>query len=208
MSLQAWLAFVVAAGILVVIPGPTIVLVLGHSLSHGRRATLPLMAGVALGDFTAMSLSLAGLGAVMAASATLFAAFKWAAAIYLVFMGVSMWRAKVAEVEAPPEPQERSAGSMLRSAFVTTALNPKGIIFFVAFFPQFVDPARDGSVQLAVLGATFLVLGTLNTALYSMFAGRVRERIRSPRARRAFNRTGGTALIGAGLATMSVRHAS
>lgn len=205
MSIETWLAFVVAASIILIIPGPTIILVLGHSLAHGRRATLPLVAGVALGDFTALTLSLIGLGAVMAASAALFTLFKWAGALYLIHMGISMWRGKASSAEIVADDVERPARSLFGNAFVVTALNPKSIIFFVAFLPQFVHSGSDGISQLLILGATFLVLATVNATLYAVLASRVRELVRTPRAKRLFNRVGGSALVGAGFLTASVQ---
>ena len=205
MNIETWFAFVVAASVVLIIPGPTIILVLGHSLAHGRRATLPLVAGVALGDFTAMTFSLVGLGAVMATSASLFTLFKWVGALYLIYMGISMWRAKVSATEISTERAERSAGSLFAHAYVVTALNPKSVVFFVAFLPQFIRPGQSGSTQLVILGASFLVLATVNATLYAVFAGRIREAVRTPRARRLFNRAGGSALVGAGLITASVQ---
>ena len=93
MDLTLWLAFVAAAVVMLIIPGPTILLVIGQSLGGGARNALPLVAGVALGDLTAMTLSLAGMGALLAASATAFTVVKWAGAAYLVWLGVRMWRA-------------------------------------------------------------------------------------------------------------------
>lgn len=205
MSIETWLAFVVAASIILIIPGPTIILVLGHSLAHGRRATLPLVAGVALGDFTAMTLSLIGLGAVMAASAALFTLFKWAGALYLIYMGISMWRRKGSPTAIAADGLERRARSLFGNAFIVTALNPKSIVFFVAFLPQFVHSGSNGVSQLVILGVTFLVLATLNATLYAVFASRVRDVVRTPRASRLFNRVGGSALVGAGVLTASVQ---
>ncbi len=92
MSLEMWIAFVIAAMIVLVIPGPTILLVISQSISHGRRAVVPLVTGVTLGDFTAMTLSLLGLGAILAASATLFSVLKFIGAVYLICLGIKLWR--------------------------------------------------------------------------------------------------------------------
>ncbi len=170
MAMQTWVAFAAAAAIILVIPGPTIILVIGRSLAHGRKAALPLVAGVALGDFTAMTLSLIGLGAVMAASAALFTVLKYAGAAYLIWLGIGLWRsAPDAAIAAGATGGARS--SLFSSAYVVTALNPKSIVFFVAFMPQFVDSAAATGGQLVLLGATFLVLATINATLYAIFAG-------------------------------------
>jgi threonine/homoserine/homoserine lactone efflux protein len=196
MDLTPWLAFVAAATAMLLIPGPTILLVIGQSLGGGARNALPLAAGVALGDLTAMSLSLAGMGALLAASATAFAAVKWAGAAYLVWLGVKLWRAPVDAAAAPPLPAARA----MREAYVVTALNPKGIVFFVAFVPQFIDPARPFLPQAAILVATFVTLAALNAAAYALLAARLSGAVRRPGLRRALNRTGGAVLVGAGLA--------
>jgi threonine/homoserine/homoserine lactone efflux protein len=196
MDLTPWLAFVAAATAMLLIPGPTILLVIGQSLGGGARNALPLAAGVALGDLTAMSLSLAGMGALLAASATAFAAVKWAGAAYLVWLGVKLWRAPVDAAAAPPLPAARA----MREAYVVTALNPKGIVFFVAFVPQFIDPARPFLPQAAILVATFVTLAALNAAAYALLAARLSGAVRRPGLRRALNRVGGAVLVGAGLA--------
>ena len=196
MELSAWLAFCGAAAVLVLIPGPTILLVIGQSLGGGLRNALPLAAGVALGDLVAMVLSLAGLGAVLAASATLFAALKWVGAAYLIWLGITMWRAPVAAEAPPPLPPGRA----MRQAFVVTALNPKGIVFFVAFVPQFIDPARGFVVQAAILVVTFVSIAACNALAYALLAGRLSGAVRRPSVRRILNRLGGTVLVGAGLA--------
>jgi len=196
MDFATWLAFVAAAAVMVLIPGPTILLVVGQALGGGTRSALPLAAGVALGDLTAMTLSLAGLGAVLAASATAFTALKWAGAAYLVWLGVKMWRAPVMAEAAPPLPPGRA----MREAYVVTALNPKGIVFFIAFVPQFMDPARPFAVQAAILVATFVTLAALNAAGYALLAARLSGAMRRPGLRRALNRMGGALLVAAGLA--------
>ncbi len=196
MDLSIWLAFVAAATAMLLIPGPTILLVIGQSLGGGARNALPLAAGVALGDLTAMTLSLAGLGALLAASAAAFTALKWAGAAYLVWLGVKMWRAPVTAEAAPPLP----AGRAMREAYVVTALNPKGIVFFVAFVPQFLDPARPFAAQAAILVATFVTLAAANAAAYALLAARLSGAVRRPGLRRALNRAGGAVLVGAGFA--------
>lgn len=205
MAMETWLAFALAAFIVLIIPGPTIVLVVGRAMTYGKRSVLPLVAGVTLGDFTAMTLSLLGLGAVMAASATLFTLFKWVGALYLIYLGIKTWRA---DPEAKLTPAHALAGSdwvLLRSAYIVTALNPKSIAFFVAFLPQFVDHRVATLPQFTVMMVTFLVLAAFNAGLYALFAGQMYEQLQNVRARRWINRTGGTALIGAGLLTAAMK---
>ncbi len=204
MSLESWIAFVVTAFVVLIIPGPTIILVVGRALSHGKRAVLPLVVGVTLGDFTGMTLSLLGLGAILATSATLFTVFKWAGALYLFYLGVKTWRTDPAQALTAVHALQGSNQALLRSAYVVTALNPKSIAFFVAFLPQFINPNTPHLPQFLILGATFLVLAALNAAIYALFAGQMFERMQSVTVKRWFNRFGGTALIGAGLLTASM----
>ncbi|BDG74832.1 LysE family translocator [Roseomonas fluvialis] len=201
MPLDTWLAFVAATVVMLAIPGPTILLVVGQSLGGGSRAALPLVAGVALGDLTAMTLSLAGLGALLAASATLFTVLKLAGAAYLVWLGIRMWRAPVTATAAAPVQARRA----FRDAYVVTALNPKGIAFFVAFVPLFVDAGTPFLPQAALLVATFVTLAAANAGIYALLAARLSNAVGRPSVRRAFNRTGGAMLVGAGLATAAAR---
>jgi threonine/homoserine/homoserine lactone efflux protein len=203
MSPETWLAFLAAAAAMLVIPGPTILLVIGQSLGGGRRGALSLVAGVAAGDCLAMSLSLAGLGAVLAASSALFTLLKLAGAAYLVWLGVKLWRAPVQAAVAPPLPPRHAA----RQAFLVTALNPKSIAFFVAFVPQFLDPGRPFLPQAAILVASFVTLGAGNALAYALLAGRLSGAVQRPGLRRALNRVGGGMLMGAGLATAALRRA-
>lgn len=205
MITELWLPFVLAAAVILVVPGPTIILVMSQAVIHGRRSVLPLVAGVVAGDFTAMLLSLLGLGALMAASATLFTMFKWGGACYLVYLGIKLWRTDPKRCNGPGPGVGSSSASLLKSAFVVTTLNPKSIAFFVAFFPQFITPQEPVWPQLLALGATFLLLAALNAFVYGIFAGQIRETIRKDRVRRWFNRCGGGALIGAGIITAGLQ---
>ena len=202
MSVDVWLAFVVAATVVIGIPGPTNLLVMAYTLQRGRRAGVATVLGVLPGVTLAMVLSLAGLGALLATSAALFAAVKWAGVAYLVYLGVRQWRAPVAAAARRSDPSD---GHMMRDAFLVTLLNPKGVIFFGAFFPQFLDPAEPLLVQMVVLGATFLaIVLPINTA-YALLAGALGARLESVDWRRRLNRTGGSMLVGAGLLTATLQ---
>ncbi len=203
MSFDNYIAFFLASLVVVFIPGPTVMLVISQALSSGKRSVIPLAAGVGLGDLLAMSLSFAGIGAVLATSALLFSALKWAGAGYLIYLGLKAWRAPAT---ASGEAQVSSSGrSQFASAFLTTALNPKSIIFFVAFVPQFVSHTSPVLPQFVLLGATYLVLGILNASAYAIFAGRLRTALKAPKAIKCFNRVGGSVLIGAGLLTAAAK---
>lgn len=200
MSIEVWVAFVAASTILLIIPGPTVLLVVSYALGQGWRAALPMAVGVALGDFTAMTLSMLGVGALLAASAGLFTALKWLGAAYLIWLGVKLWRAG-GTLEAQPRTDRTSAIKMMGHAWLVTALNPKSITFFVAFLPQFLNPETSFVTQMLVFETTFLVLAFANAIGYAVIASRARRIAGNPKAISWFNRAGGTLLIGAGLAT-------
>ena len=199
MAYETWLAFAAASAILLVIPGPTILTVISYSLAHGRRANAPLVAAVTLGDSTALVLSLLGLGALLATSAFLFTLIKWAGGLYLVFLGLRMLRsgASIAALAQPAAPA--STRRVFFNTYAVTALNPKGIIFFVAFLPQFLRADGNIGAQLWILAITFVVLATINAALYATFAASAHSVLSSPVAQRRFNLAGGGLLTGAGV---------
>lgn len=204
MTLETWLAFVAASSVLLVIPGPTILLVVSYALGQGWRAALPTSVGVALGDFTAMTLSMLGIGALLAASATLFTILKLAGAAYLIWLGVKLWRAG-GTLDATPITEVTRPGRMVAHAWLVTALNPKSITFFVAFLPQFLDHSGSFWTQMLIFEATFLVLAFANALGYGLVASRARRMVQEPRVIGTVNRVGGTLLIGAGLATATAR---
>ncbi|RED51989.1 LysE family translocator [Aestuariispira insulae] len=213
MSLELWLSFVVASLALLVIPGPTVMLVISYVLGRGRKSALATVPGVALGDLTAMTISLAGAGAVLAASATLFTVLKLIGGAYLLFLGVQLWRSAPAENHLEPtEPDQdvltNNTRKMFWNAFLVTALNPKGIVFFIAFVPQFVDPAAPALAQFALLEFTFVGLATLVVTCWAMVAGGLRAKFRKPTTLKWVNRIGGSFLMGAGLLTAVVRRAT
>ena len=203
MPFESWLAFTAASTVLLIIPGPTVLLVVSYALGQGWRTALPMAVGVALGDFTAMTLSMLGLGALLATSATLFTALKWIGAAYLVWLGIKLWRAGGA-LEATPRTDVVSAAKMLGHAWLVTALNPKSITFFVAFLPAFLDPKADFLGQMLVFETTFLFLAFANAFGYALVASRARGMVANPRAIGVVNKVGGGLLIGAGVATVSL----
>ncbi len=204
MTFETWFAFAAASAVLLIIPGPTILLVISYALGQGWRSALPVSIGVALGDFTAMTLSMLGVGAILATSATIFTALKWIGAAYLIYLGIKLFRAG-GKLDVQPRTDAATTAKMIGHAWVVTALNPKSITFFVAFLPQFLDKHGDFVTQMVIFETTFLVLAFLNAAGYALVASRARNLVRSPRAIGIFNKTGGTLLIGAAVATATLR---
>ncbi len=206
MPLEPWLAFVLASAVLLVIPGPTILTVISYSIAYGRRANAPLAAAVALGDSAALALSLLGVGALLAASAAWFSALKAAGGLYLLYLGARLLRGGApaggpASGPAAPHPLWR----LFANTWLVTALNPKGIVFFVAFLPQFVAAGADVNRQLWLLAATFVVLATINATLYAVFAASAQRLLSSANARRRFDLAGGALLSAAGIWTLLAR---
>ena len=208
MSLEIYIAYILATTLILIIPGPTIILVISQAVTHGRKSAVPLSAGVVLGDFTAMTLSLLGLGAIMSASAAIFTLFKWIGAVYLLYLGINLWRASPKGAAVQTDIADASHPSLFKSAFIVTALNPKSIAFFVAFLPQFISPKSPALGQTLILGGSFLVLAFVNALLYAVFAGQLREMIKRTNVRKWFNRCGGSALIGAGLITAGMQRSA
>jgi threonine/homoserine/homoserine lactone efflux protein len=197
-DLHIWIAFVLAAEALLILPGPTDVVVVSYALTRGRRSAWASVPGVTLGDATALVLSLLGLGAVLMASAELFNVLKIAGALYLVYLGIKTWRAPVPEIVDEDAPLRRGSWRIMAHTYLATALNPGGIVFYVAFFPQFLSAQKPLLPQVAVFGATFVVMGTLNSILYATLALQVRRFVRSYRARKNMNRATGGFLVAMG----------
>jgi threonine/homoserine/homoserine lactone efflux protein len=208
MAFEIWLAFVASSIALLLIPGPTVLLVLSYAISQGKRVAIATVAGVALGDFIAMSASLAGLGALVLASATLFTVLKWVGAVYLVYLGIKLFRsASTASLGDLEMVTSTSASKVFGHAAAVTALNPKSIVFFIAFVPQFV--AVDGSLlpQFAILVVTFVGLAAINALVYALMADRLRAKIARPSVLAWVSRLGGSALIAMGVATAAFKRA-
>jgi len=209
MDLSLWLAFVAASTALLLIPGPTVLLVLAYALGEGRRIAVPTALGVAAGDLLAMTLSLLGLGALVMTSATAFVVLKWLGAAYLVWLGLRMilgaGRIRTGPATAPEALSPRAA---FLNAATVTALNPKSIVFFIAFVPQFIRPEAAFAPQAAVLIATFVALAALNALAYALAADRVRGLVRRPRVLAFMTRAGGATLIAMGVATAGLRRAA
>ncbi len=204
-SPEILLTFAIASTVLLIIPGPTIIMVITQSLAHGRRIALASVLGVGLGDLVAASLSIIGVGTILAASATVFTVVKWAGAAYLVYIGIRMWIDPVTVPSIDMHVPERSRGTVFRDAFLVTLLNPKGIIFFMAFVPQFISAKAAFAPQASVFVAVFVLLGILNAWAYAMLASGARNFIRRPSVLRAATRTGAVFLIGAGVASAVTR---
>ncbi|WP_319519028.1 LysE family translocator [uncultured Martelella sp.] len=206
MDFHLWLAFVTASTALLLIPGPTVLLVLSYALSQGRRVALATVAGVALGDFIAMTASLAGLGALVLTSAKLFIVLKWIGAAYLVYLGIRLFKsAGSSENIASTTPAPLVARKIFFHSMTVTALNPKSIAFFIAFVPQFIVPQAPLVPQFSTLVVTFVGLAAVNALAYALMADRLRTKLSSSTVTAFLPRLGGSALIAMGLATATLK---
>ncbi len=205
MPLDLWLTFVAASTALLLIPGPTVLLVLSYALSQGHRVAVASATGVALGDLVAMSASLAGLGALVLASATLFTILKWIGAIYLIYLGIKLIRSAPNTGIDMHQTGEAPAQGVFWHAAAVTALNPKSIAFFIAFVPQFVSVTEPLLPQFTILVATFVGLAAFNALAYALLADKLRRTIGRGSIITWLTRGGGAALIGMGVMTAALR---
>ncbi len=199
------MAFVLASAVVLAIPGPTVMLVVTRSLNFGHRVRRATVAGVVLGDLVAMSAAMLGAGALLLASSELFLALRLAGGAYLIWLGIRTWRSGGAQWHLQ-QPGAHSPHRVFSESFAVTATNPKSIAFFVAFVPQFIDPARPWFPQIAAMIGVFVTLGGLNAAGYSWLAGRARESIADPVVRRRVARGSGGVLVAGGGLVMAAAH--
>lgn len=205
MTAEVWLLFVAASALVLAIPGPTVLLVVSHALADGASSGWRTVPGVALGDAVAITVSILGLGALLATSATLFTLLKWFGALYLIVLGIRLWRSGAAEPRDAPAARAGANRSATWQAFAVTVLNPKSIAFFIAFLPQFVVAGAPAWPQLVILALTFVSLAALNATLYALVAGTFRARLARFKKHGAGNRIGGGILIGAGLLSVAAQ---
>jgi len=194
------LTFVVAAALLIALPGPSVLFVIGRTLAFGRRAGLLSVVGNASGMLVQTSLVALGVGAIVAQSIVVLTVIKFAGAAYLVFLGIQAIRHRGRESAPDTQAPPRSALRLLGEGFVVGVTNPKSIVFFVAILPQFIDP-HAGSIplQLAELGLVFVILALLMDSTWVFTAGAARRWFaRSPRRVSQLGVVGGVAMIGLG----------
>jgi threonine/homoserine/homoserine lactone efflux protein len=177
-ELSTLILFAGSAATLVLIPGPNLIYIVTRSVEAGRRAGLASMFGVETGTLVHVAAAAFGLSALLASSAVAFDALKYAGVAYLIFLGVRALRTKEAPTVAAPSGMRRT----FAEGVLVNVLNPKVSLFFLAFLPQFVDPARgDATTQVLVLGAVFMVIASVLDLLYVAAAGLLAGRLRNAR---------------------------
>ena len=207
MDPKVWLAYFLATVVLSLSPGPGVFSSISSGLHHGVRRGLWNGVGMQAANLILMAVVSLGLGAMLLASEALFTLVKWVGVAYLVYLGIVTWRAPVKGFEDAGEGSARTAREIFLRGFWVNITNPKGMIFFVAILPQFIDVARPQAPQFAILAATTLVVDLACMAGYTALAAKVLRAMRDPRRLRWVNRTLGGAFVTAGLALASFRRA-
>ena len=198
MDIDLYLAFVLATVILILIPGPTIMLTVGHSLSYGFKPAMVTLTGAGLAVSTQLIVVALGMASLLAVLAEWFEWIRWAGVAYLVYAGVQQWRAAARDPETDTAAAP-SAKARFAQGYLITVTNPKSLIFFAAFFPQFIDVTAPAAPQLAALTISFLFVAVGLTALYAVLAHQVRPLFHGAKRVRIRNRIAGSLLIGAGI---------
>lgn len=199
MNTHTWLLYLLASIGLSLSPGPNGLLALAHGAIHGRRKTLFTIFGGALGFTLVIGLSMFGIGALLKASLVWLTVLKWVGGAYLIWLGVQVWRAAPIGLDGPESARVRTGWSLFRQGALSALTNPKGILFFAAFLPQFIDPTHSLWLQFAIMAATFAGIEILTELTIASLAHRIRPWLR--RVGRRFNQSCGAIfmVIGAAL---------
>jgi len=206
MDWHSWLGFLAASFVIGIVPGPAVTSIVGYALGSGKKTALASVAGMSLGSLIAMSLSLAGVGAILRASSGAFMALKWAGALYLIVLGlITLVKSrKGGAVEAVPSQPIRPRVAFL-SNIALGSFHPKTLVFFIAFAPQFISANGNYLLQSAILIATFCATVGVTDTAYALIASQAAGLLRKPKAVQWSKRAGGGALIAAGVATAASR---
>jgi homoserine/homoserine lactone efflux protein len=207
MPLDTWLAFFVASWLISLSPGAGAISCMTAGLRYGYRRGLWNILGLQLGIVFIMAVVAAGLGAVIAASATAFTVVKWLGAAYLVWLGLQQWRAPDVPLDVGAAPVGGTPRALVLRGFLVNATNPKGLLFMLAVLPQFIDPARPQLPQYAVCAATIVFTDLVVMSGYTGLAARALRVLRAPHHLRAMNRAFGGLFVAAGAFLATFRRA-
>ena len=196
---ELFIGFLLATSVLILMPGPIVTLVVANSLAHGRRTGLATVAGASSGNAVLVAAGALGLTTLLALAADLLVWVRWIGVAYLVWLGLKEWRrALQAKGDGPLDPTERPRGVFWYAALIAIT-NPKTILFYAAFFPQFLDPSLAAGPQLLAMSIGFIVIATTFDGLYALLASRLRGRLMNSTRARIRHGISGTLLIGTGL---------
>ena len=198
MDIHTWLIYFLAATGLSLSPGPNGLLALTHGALHGRRQALYTIFGGAFGFTAVIALSMFGIGALLKASLAWLTVMKWAGGAYLVWLGIQVWRSPPIGIEVGGAAQPRASRSLFRQGAFSALTNPKGLLFFAAFLPQFIDPARSLFVQFVIMAGTFAAIEIATEVFIASMAHRISPWLR--RVGRRFNQACGGVFVAIGVA--------
>lgn len=209
MRAETWAAFVVAAWLICLSPGPGVLSSITAAIRFGRRGAAWNLVGLQLGATLVLLVVGAGLGAVLKTSAAAFAAVKWFGALYLIWLGVQQWRARAAPLPAggAPLPEKPTAAALVLRGFLVNASNPKGILFTAAVLPQFIDAQAPALPQYLIVGATLMVCDVICMTGYAALGARALRLLGNAAAQRWTSRGFGGLFIGAGVALAAFKRA-
>jgi homoserine/homoserine lactone efflux protein len=205
MDLSVWITYFIATLILSITPGPGVFSSISSGLHHGFRLGLWNGVGMQAANVILVAIVSLGLGAILLASETLFAAVKWLGVIYLIYLGVVTWRSPTRGFEEDRDDHANTVREVFMRGFFVNLTNPKGIIFFAAILPQFIEVARPQTPQYAILAATTFAVDVVVMGAYTALAAKVLRVMRDPSRLRWVNRGLGGAFVAAGLALASFR---
>jgi len=208
MSLTAWITYFAATLVLSITPGPGVFSSISSGLRHGFRLGLWNGVGMQAANAILVGVVSLGLGAILLASESLFAAVKWLGVAYLLYLGVVTWRARPKGFEVDRDDRARTAREVFLRGFLVNITNPKGIIFFAAILPQFIDVARPQLPQYAIFAATTFSVDVVVMMAYTALAAKVLRVMKEPAHLRWVNRGLGGFFIAAGLALAGFRRAA
>ena len=202
MSPELYLAFAAATVVLMVIPGPNVALVVANSIAYGTRYGLFTVLCISASIIPLLALTVAGMSAMLGFVSHWFEWLRWIGVAYLIYLGLEAWRAPAPDLGAL-KPDPKSLRSIASRAVLVALTNPKTLLFFGAFFPQFIDPRAGATSQLAIMAVTFFVIAAICDSCWALGAGRARGLL--AKAGRWCNRVTGGVLIGAGAALALAR---
>ena len=197
-----YLAFLGAVLVLMLIPGPNVALIVANSIAHGPRYGLLTVAGTSSAMVLQLALTALGMSELLGAMGTWFEVLRWIGVAYLVWLGIAQWRAPAADL-SKSRPEPKSPRRIFVRALLVSLTNPKTLLFYGAFFPQFVSMKGHVGLQIAMLSVSFLVMAVLVDSFWAFLAGRARGVLAS--RGRLRNRLSGGLLMGAGAALAMVR---
>ena len=198
MDTHTWLIYFLAATGLSLSPGPNGLLALTHGALHGRRKAMYTITGGALGFVIVIALSMFGIGALLQTSLVWLTVLKWAGGAYLVWLGIQVWRSPPLSLDASGSSEPRAGWSMFQQGALSAITNPKAILFFAAFLPQFLDPHRSLFLQFIIMASTFAAIEIATEFFIASMANRISPWLR--RVGRRFNQVCGGVFMAIGVA--------